>query len=241
MRVHPARLVVRAIGSLACAGAVAVLTYPRWRPWCLTWGATDEEATTDLPGDELLVDPDVVTTRAIGIDAPSSSIWPWIVQMGPGRAGAYTYDWIENLAGLDMHSADEIVPRFQDVDVGDSWTLGARGPVLRLATLDPPSALVLRSDDGNWVWAFVLVPDAAGTRLLSRNRIRQPGASAATRAMTHYLMEPGSLVMERKMLLGIRQRAERTAEPVAPPAAGQATSTSRHHAAPSSGEAAASS
>ena len=233
--------VLEAVGGLAAAGAAAVLTYPLWRDWCLTWGATEEEAGVALPGDELLEDPDVVTTRAIAIGAPPSEVWPWIVQMGPGRAGAYTYDWIENLAGLDMHSVDEIVPRFQDVDVGDSWTLGARGPVLRLATLDPQSALVLRSDDGNWVWAFVLVPDAAGTRLLSRNRIRQPGASAATRAMTRYLMEPGSLVMERKMLLGIRQRAERTAVPAAPPAAGQATSTRRHQAAPSSGEAAASS
>ena len=115
-----------------------------------------------LPGDELLEDPDVVTTRAIGIDAPPSSIWPWIVQMGPGRAGAYTYDWIENLAGLDMHSADELLPQFQEISVGDGWKLGVKGPLLEVARLDPESALVLRSDDGNWVWAFVLAPDGAG-------------------------------------------------------------------------------
>ncbi len=240
MRVRPARVAARAIGSLACAGAVAVLTYPRWRPWCLTWGATDEEAAADLPGDELLEDPDVVTTRAIGIDAPPSSIWPWIVQMGPGRAGAYTYDWIENLAGLDMHSADKLLPQFQDVSVGDGWRLGVKGPLLQVARLDPESALVLRSEDGNWVWAFVLVPDRARTRLLSRNRIRQPDASVTTRALTTYLMEPGSLVMERKMLLGVKQRAERGAGPD-PAASDQAAATTRHHAAPSSGEAAASS
>ena len=117
----PGSSVLKVLFGLACAAAVALLTYPRWRPWCLTWGATEAEAAMALPGDELLEDPDVVTTRAVGIDVPPSTIWPWIVQMGPGRAGAYTYDWIENLAGLDMHSADEILPQFQDVRVGDGW------------------------------------------------------------------------------------------------------------------------
>jgi len=240
MGVRPARFAARAIGSLACAVAVAVLTYPRWRPWCLTWGATEAEAGLALPGDELLEDPDVVTTRAIGIDAPPSSIWPWIVQMGPGRAGAYTYDWIENLAGLDMHSADELLPQFQEISVGDGWQLGVKGPLLEVARLDPESALVLRSEDGNWVWAFVLAPDGPGTRLLSRNRIRQPDASGTTRALTTYLMEPGSLVMERKMLLGIKQRAERMQPPDQVPS-DQVDPTTRHQAAPSSGSIAASS
>jgi hypothetical protein len=220
--------------GLACAGAVVALTYPRWRPWCLTWGASEAEANMALPGDELLDDPDVVTTRAIGIDMPPESIWPWIVQMGPGRAGAYTYDWIENLAGLDMHSADEVLPQFQEISVGDGWRLGAKGPRLVVARLEPVSALVLRSDDGNWVWAFVLVPDGPGTRLLSRNRIRQPDASRVTRALTTYLMEPGSLLMERKMLLGIKQRAERG--PGRPDTTGSdQLDATRHQAAPSSG------
>ena len=226
---------------LASAGGIAVLTYPRWRPWCLTWGATEDEAVLALPGDELGDDPDVVTTRAIGIDVPPAAVWPWIVQMGPGRAGAYTYDWIENLAGLDMHSADEVLPEFADISVGDAWRLGMKGPVLRVARLDPESALVLRSDDGNWVWAFVLVPHGGGTRLLSRNRISQPGASGATRALTTYLMEPGSLVMERKMLLGIKERAERRAGHMDPSGSDQPAATTRHQAAPSSGATAASS
>jgi len=224
--------VVRVLGALTCAAGVGVLTYSRWRPWCLTWGATREEAGMALPGDELLEDPDVVTTRAIGIEVAPSSIWPWIVQMGPGRAGAYTYDWIENLAGLDMHSSDEILTQCQDLDVGDNWQLGSKGPVLRVMSLDPQASLVLRSDDENWVWAFVLVPDDSGARLVSRNRIRQPGASGAARAFTRYVMEPGSLVMERKMLLGIKARAEgRTGQQDAT----QADSTTRHQAAPSSG------
>ena len=179
-----------------------------WRTWCLTWGAQDDEAAGTLPGDDLLDDPTVVTTRAATVDAPASAVWPWLIQMGPGRAGAYTYDWIENLAGLDMHSADVIVPEFQHLDVGDSWQLGARGARLRVARLEPESSLVLRSDDGNWVWAFVLVPHGEGCRLISRNRIRWPSTSRAARVAAVYLMEPGSLVMERKMLLGIKSRAE---------------------------------
>jgi hypothetical protein len=133
--------------------------------------------------------------------------------MGPGRGGAYTYDWIENLFGLGMHTADRILPQFQDLKVGDAQRLGARGPVLRVAALDPRRSLVLRSDDGNWIWSFTLVPAGQGARLISRNRIATPGASALARAGYRYLMEPGSLIMERKMLLGIKQRAERISRP----------------------------
>ena len=203
------------IGAIAATGAVLaagleVATYPRWRRWCLSWGATDEEVARTLPGDDLLAGPDIVSTRAVWIDAPAGDIWPWLVQMGPGRAGAYTYDWIENLFGLGMHSADRILPQFQDLKVGDAQRLGKRGPVLRVSVLEPEQALVLRSDDGNWIWAFILVPEGTGTRLISRNRIAVPGAPRAVRALNTYLMEPGSLIMERKMLLGIKQRAERS-------------------------------
>jgi len=204
------------IGAIAAAGAalaagLEVATYPRWRRWCLSWGATDEEVARTLPGDDLLAGPDIVSTRAVRIEAPASSIWPWLVQMGPGRGGAYTYDWIENLFGLGMHSADGILPQFQDLKVGDAQRLGKRGPVLRVSVLEPERTLVLRSDDGNWIWAFILMPEGTGTRLISRNRIAVPGAPRAVRALNTYLMEPGSLVMERKMLLGIKQRAERLA------------------------------
>jgi hypothetical protein len=188
------------------------MTTPHWRDWCLTWGATGDEAARTLPGDDLLAEPDVVSTRAVTIGARPRFIWPWLVQMGPGRGGAYTYDWIENLFGLGMHSADKILPEFQDLKVGDAQQLGARGPVLRVAALDPEKSLVLRSDDGHWTWAFVIVPgDRYTTRLISRNRIATPGASALTRALYTYLMEPGSLIMERKMLLGIKHRAEHLA------------------------------
>jgi hypothetical protein len=203
---------LRAAALTAASAATGVILYRRvLRNPVLTWGATPDEAARRLPGDELLEEADIVSTRAIAIDAPPSAIWPWLVQMGPGRAGAYTYDWIENLLGLDMHSADRIVPELQHVEVGEVFE-GTRGDGtgMRVEVLEPEQVLATRSEDGNWVWAFVLVEEDGLTRLLSRNRISTRGLSTGGRlGMT--AMEPGSLVMERKMLLGIKQRAERLA------------------------------
>jgi len=206
------RIGVAVSGAVVVAGAGYVVSYPRWRHWCLTWGTRGDEALRALPGDDLLAHPDLQSTRAIWIDAPPSAVWPWLVQMGPGRGGVYTYDWIENLFGLGIHSVDEVLPQFQDISVGFAQQLGKQGPVLRVMVLVPEEAFVLRSDDGNWVWAFCLVPEGQGTRLVSRNRIATPDASHLVRAFNYYVMEPGSLIMERKMLLGIKQRAERLAK-----------------------------
>ncbi len=181
--------------------------YRRWlRAPILTWGATAAEAASALPGDELLPGADGVSTRAITIDAPAADVWPWLAQMGPApRGGAYTYDWIENLLGLDMHTTDRVLPEFQDPAVGDTIRFGAN--VMRLARVEPGHVLAWRSQDGNWVWTFVLEPGRGGrtTRLVSRNRYRLATVAARLAMLP---MEPGSLVMERKMLRGIRRRAE---------------------------------
>jgi hypothetical protein len=163
-----------------------------------------------MPGDELLDPADIVATQAIGIDAPPSAIWPWLVQMGPGRAGAYTYDWIENLFGLNMHSADRIVPEWQQLEVGDVVRSKEGQPGTRVEFLEPERVLSNRSEAGDWVWTFALEPKNGVTRLISRNRIAMKGA-AAGQWLGMLVMEPGSLVMERKMLLGIKQRAEQLA------------------------------
>ena len=193
-------------GGAAVAASGSYLAFGRRR--CLTWGAAEEDVTRVMPGDELLDHPDLVSTRAVRIAASPADVWPWLMQMGSGKGGVYTYDWIENLLGLDMHSVDVVLPQFQNRKVGDIEALGTKGPRLRVEILEPQAALVLRSDDGNWVWAFGLYPDQVGTVLVSRNRIISPSASAPMRALTTLIMEPGSLIMERKMLLGIKQRAE---------------------------------
>ena len=162
-----------------------------------------------MPGDEFLPNPDILATRAVSINTPASAIWPWLMQMGTGKGGVYTYDWIENLFGLRMRSAQEILPQFQDRKVGDVEQLGSNGPRLRVEILDVERALVLRSEDGDWVWAFGLYPSGESmTRLISRNRIATAHASAFQRGFNTLVMEPGSLIMERKMLLGIKMRAE---------------------------------
>jgi hypothetical protein len=197
--------------TLAVIAAVtgAGFLYRRFlRERILTWGATADEAAARLPGDELLEDADGVATRAISIAAPRSMVWPWIAQMGPSpRGGAYTYDRIENLLGLNMHSADRVLPEYQDPHVGDGFGYGANK--MSVTIVEPEHVLATQSSDGNWVWTFVLEESGGGTRLISRNRFRLPNLKARIGMIP---MEPGSLIMERKMLLGIKQRAERLVE-----------------------------
>jgi len=112
---------VAVLGAGSCALYQLFLRRP-----ILMWGATDSEATSRLPGDELLEDADGVSTRAIDIHTPAYAVWPWLVQMGPSpRGGAYTYDWIENLLGLDMHSADSVLQEFQHPEAGETIGFGA--------------------------------------------------------------------------------------------------------------------
>jgi hypothetical protein len=170
----------------------------------LNWGATGLEVNSVLPGDDLLPDANGVSTRAITINAPPSAAWPWVVQIGPQpRGGVYTYDWIENLLGLKMQSTREILEEFQHPQLGESIEFGANEMVI--AAIDPEHALVWRSGDGNWIWSFVLIEQNGTTRLVSRNRFRLPRVIDKVGMVP---MVPASLVMERKMLLGIKERAE---------------------------------
>jgi hypothetical protein len=195
----------RAVPALGVA--LAALYGGRLRCSVLTWGASELEANSRQPGDELLDDADGVTTRAVSIQAPAASVWPWLAQIGPApRGGAYTYDWIENLLGLNMHSADHVIAEFQNPLVGD--TIGFGSNVMSLERVETERVLAWRSQDGNWVWSFVLQEHDGATRLISRNRFRLSTPMARVGLL---VMEPTSLVMERKMLLGVKQRAEHLA------------------------------
>jgi hypothetical protein len=198
---------MRRIHVLALATAFVAVYVRFLRTPILSWGATPAEARGRLPGDELLEEADGVATRAVSIDAPVSAVWPWIAQMGPSpRGGAYTYDWIENLLGLGMHSVDSVLPEFQHPEIGA--TIGYGSNRMRVERVEPEHVLAWRSEDGNWVWTFILEPQGSATRLISRNRFRLP-------TLAHRLgmipMEPASLIMERKMLFGIKERAQRLA------------------------------
>jgi hypothetical protein len=184
-----------------------------------TWGATDAEATEPLPGDRL-VRPTVQTTRAITIHAPRSDVWPWLVQMGQGRAGLYTYAWIENALGAHFRNADRIVPELQHLAVGELVRLtpdpylGRPGQAYRVQEIRANEALVLLQQPpagGAISWSFILRDEAnEHTRLIVRSRRSAPSAAAGRIALRVelLLLEPGYFVMERGMLRGIRDRAQ---------------------------------
>lgn len=210
--------------SLAVAAAVAgaaVAYERRLKPWQQRWGATDEDVALALPGDELVEEPASQLTRAIAIDAPREQVWPWIVQLGADRGGFYTYDRLENLFGLDIHSADDIVEDWQHLEVGDVVQADrARTAGWYVVDLRPQEALVLKVGDltagrplrrdeklkWEFLWTFALRDTpAGGTRLLVRER------AAFDSAITRTLMAPVGLVsfvMTRGMLLGIKSRVE---------------------------------
>ncbi len=184
------------------------------RPWQLRWGATNEEVEATLAGDDLIANPDLVATRAITVHATAELVWPWIAQLGQGRGGFYSYDALENLAGCDIHSADRVVPEWQDVEVGDQVNLHPEVG-LGVAVVEQGRALVLRGGvpmgaqppPYDFTWAFVLREQPDGTtRLLVRERY------AYTQRWARFLVEPVavvSFVMSQRMLRGIRDRAER--------------------------------
>jgi hypothetical protein len=179
------------------------------RPWALRWGATPEEAARPLPGDELVTKADYVATRAITIEAPPRDVWPWLVQIGSGRAGWYTYDRLDN-AGVP--SATEIIPELQQLQVGDLIPMVAGKDIgVRVKELEPERRMLWWDEQGEYSWEWVLEPADGRTRLIQRLRVtRHPW----TRRMLYELVAAnGDVVMQRKLLCGIKQRAEGLAAP----------------------------
>jgi hypothetical protein len=186
------------------------------------WGATEAEGRQPLPGDGFVAAPASQITRAITINAPPAKVWPWIVQMGADRGGFYSYDWLENLFGLRIHSADRVVEAWQQLRVDDVvYAIRNRAGGWYVVDVWPNEALILkvadlksgrptrRDDPAGWefLWTFALQDLGDGrTRLLIRERV------AFGKAKMRWLMKPVgpvSALMTRRMLLGIKKRAER--------------------------------
>jgi len=213
------------LGSVVAASVAAVTTYIlAIRPWHLRWGSTDEEVDLSLPGDDLIPGAKLTATHAITIKASPAQIWPWLVQIGQGRGGFYSYDWIENSMGLDIHTAKQILPEYQDLKVGDVIPLSPDGMGVPVSILKPEKSLVLHGDtrlpgpgitppmkEGDYlatVWGFHLIPQQDGsTRLVERIFIDWNEAPLNTFFYRAFL-EPGSFIMEQKMLRGIKECAE---------------------------------
>lgn len=200
------------------AMAVVAIYHRLIHPWHVCWGATRVEAHRHLPGDDL-VPAAGGTTRAITIAAAPEQVWPWLVQIGFGRAGWYSYDWIDNDG---KPSASTIRAEFQDLVVGDRIPMT---PELGfdVVAIDPVRSLVSLSGDGSTSWCLHVEPDGhGGTRLISRFRaVVQPSVAAVLWSM---VTDPGAFVMERRMLKGIRRRAESAA--VVSPSTAPAEATS---------------
>lgn len=209
-RIHPGRRQSAAI--LASTALSAFLLRRR----LMRWGATDAELELALAGDELLPKVSLTSTRSITIDAAVAQVWPWLAQLGQGRGGFYSYDFLENLVGLDIHSADQIHPRWQHLTVGSPVQLAPQ-LALTVAVLEPGRALVLRGAvpvgaaavPFDFTWAFTLHPGTRGrTRLVVRERYRYVHRWAGLIAQPAELV---SCLMSPRMLRGIKRRAEQPA------------------------------
>jgi hypothetical protein len=197
------------IPTLLVILTLAVLYWFPIRRWMSRWGATPADLSRVMAGDSLLVDPTYSGTMAVTVAAPPEDLWPWLVQIGCQRGGLYSYDWLDRLFGyLDRPSATRILPEFQHLAVGDEIPLG-RGPSWPVAVVEPRRALVLdmRNMGGfDWVWQFGLYTvDDKRIRLVSRSRVRRRTVWA--RLFT-YAIEPAGFLMTRRMLIGIKERAE---------------------------------
>jgi hypothetical protein len=172
-------------------------------PWMRRWGSSAAERQADLPGDDLVTDAGLQIDHAVTIDASPERVWPWLAQIGQDRGGFYSYEWLENLAGCRMRNADRIHPEWQRREIGEEVMLHPLAPGMPVTIFDPPHALGL----AGW-GVFTLRADGAGrTRLLARGRIAR-GLPALTYRLTLAIPH---FVMERRMLLGLKARAESAA------------------------------
>lgn len=224
-------IVVLAILLLVVVHAVVI------RPWLLQWGATGEELNAELPGDSLLPTATGQITHAISIHSSAEDVWPWLVQIGQGRGGFYSFTWPENLIGCQITNADHINPEWQHLQIGDPVRLHPRyslfvhaieqNRALVLAncprpeegqqmdvvqTETAPSSLGLplmeASDHPNFIWAFILEQKSnQHTRLIVRVRV-EPKMSLANLFRSLLFVEPAHFIMDRRMLLGIKRRVE---------------------------------
>jgi hypothetical protein len=213
---------IRTIGLALASALVAsgVVYFAFVRPKVRGWGLDPHEAELPLPGDELIDEPSHVETRGITIHAPVAKVWPWLVQMGFGRAGWYSYDMLD----ARNPAPDGVMPEFQDLKVGDVMPTHPGGGFL-VKVVEPERALVLytdtdllrsqsgREDNESYPeiqasWAFYLQPEDGGTRLIERFRARTPGSGPAT-AVLGEIMGTGIVLMTRKQMLSIKERVER--------------------------------
>jgi hypothetical protein len=205
---------LKMVGILAGLAVLAVIVTIALMPSMDRWGAIDGEITASFTGDELVPSPALLYNRAVTVNATPEEIYPWIVQLGAERGGMYSYDWFEtNILQCELINAGRIHEEWQDLKVGDKVKMcpkeGWGPPPYEVAVMEPNHAIVMgHQENGVWndVWQFILIPQTDGTtRLILRGRDQKSGG-------IWDVIRPGVFIMERGMLLGIRERAEGMAQ-----------------------------
>ena len=189
--------------------AACIILRPLFRHWYSRWGATEEECAIDLPGTEIVPHPRGGYTQAISIRASADSVWSWVAQVGQGKGGFYSYELLENLVGCNIHNASRIIPEYQDVKVGDEIVMHPRAPVIPVVIVEPGKTLVGggRQDEHNSnIWIFFITSKDGLTRLISRWTFQYK--PVLINRIAYWFLEPIAAVMQRKMLLTMKQLAE---------------------------------
>lgn len=206
------RAIIRLLLNLVISFGVYWFVF---RPRQARWGAEDDEVSAPLPGDDIAPEPTTQVTHAITINAPPSAVWPWLMQLGQEKAGLYSYEWLENLVGCNIHNVNEIRLEWQNTQINDRVRMGPKGyPLFVVKEIVPDRALVLQAADPKTEqlapasWAFILNAQVNGTtRLVVRSR-NQYEPSIGNFILWRMITEPLSFIMERKMLRRIKELTE---------------------------------
>ncbi|HLO29894.1 MAG TPA: hypothetical protein VK249_12200 [Anaerolineales bacterium] len=201
-------------GTLVGLAVLVLIVMSLLTPWMDRWGATDAEIAASFPGDEFLPKPASFVNRAVTVNATPEEIYPWIVQLGANKGGMYSYTKLETyLLNCPLVNADRIHEEWQDLKVGDAMKMCPHEPApppYIIVQMVPNQAIVMgHQENGKWVdlWQFIILPQKDGTsRLITRTRTMATGGFWT-------IIHPGIFIMERGMLLGIKDRAERLASP----------------------------
>jgi hypothetical protein len=217
--------IVEGIGGAGLMG-VHILLLPLLRDYRIRWGTTEEEANANLPGDELVHNPKLRMTWGITINAPVEDVWPWVVQMGQGRGGFYTYQFLENIAGCQIYNADRILPEHQQIPIeagvslapdmsmnialheeGHYFFLHSFMDMTTMEAIDPKEDPITEKFM-KIGWGFYLQKIGENqTRFLSR-WLTDYDPALINKIAINLFLEPIGFVMGRKMLIGTKQRAE---------------------------------
>jgi hypothetical protein len=214
-------------GLLGAGVIAAALVTPFFRTKRLVWGAGTATADRTFPGDDLVANPRWAWTRAIDIDAPAEAVWPWVAQIGADRAGFYSYQWLENLVGCQIRNADAVHPEWAH-RTGGSLVLHPKAPPLQIVSVEDGRSLLAymapteslsgatQAPAARWMkasWLFLIQPRRPGRcQLISRYRCATSNDRASRLQFGAPLIEPISFAMDRRMLIGIKQRAEASEE-----------------------------